>query len=147
MEIIISILAGFLFTVGVYNILQKQLLRIAIGTGLISHGAHLFILTMGKLKNGQPPIIQEGITEYTDRSEEHTSELQSRGHLVCRLLLEKKLKQRACTVAGETTWRCLRRAQSGRTPTKKGATSGCHTQLATSTRGLPAAITIARSVS
>src|SRR5215510_6638507 len=26
----------------------------------------------------------------TPRSEEHTSELQSRGHLVCRLLLEKK---------------------------------------------------------
>src|SRR5690625_6284740 len=36
---------------------------------------------------GEPttPSIQEG-----DRSEEHTSELQSRGHLVCRLLLEKK---------------------------------------------------------
>src|SRR5207253_9626016 len=29
------------------------------------------------------------------RSEEHTSELQSRGHLVCRLLLEKKNRQ-AC---------------------------------------------------
>src|SRR6266508_4829749 len=28
----------------------------------------------------------------TTRSEEHTSELQSRGHLVCRLLLEKKKK-------------------------------------------------------
>src|SRR2546429_6350290 len=28
-----------------------------------------------------------------DRSEEHTSELQSRLHLVCRLLLEKKKKQ------------------------------------------------------
>src|SRR5690625_5921145 len=28
----------------------------------------------------------------TRRSEEHTSELQSRGHLVCRLLLEKKKK-------------------------------------------------------
>src|SRR5690625_6825239 len=28
------------------------------------------------------------------RSEEHTSELQSRGHLVCRLLLEKKKKQK-----------------------------------------------------
>src|SRR5690625_5353813 len=27
---------------------------------------------------------------YEFRSEEHTSELQSRGHLVCRLLLEKK---------------------------------------------------------
>src|SRR5690625_6195759 len=29
-------------------------------------------------------------TRRTYRSEEHTSELQSRGHLVCRLLLEKK---------------------------------------------------------
>src|SRR5207253_11191616 len=29
---------------------------------------------------------------HTRRSEEHTSELQSRGHLVCRLLLEKKNK-------------------------------------------------------
>src|SRR5690625_7114582 len=27
------------------------------------------------------------------RSEEHTSELQSRGHLVCRLLLEKKKRE------------------------------------------------------
>src|SRR5690625_6911501 len=30
---------------------------------------------------------------YFPRSEEHTSELQSRGHLVCRLLLEKKKKK------------------------------------------------------
>src|SRR5690625_5949403 len=35
--------------------------------------------------------ISAEITEdRTDRSEEHTSELQSRGHLVCRLLLEQK---------------------------------------------------------
>src|SRR5690625_6816714 len=33
-------------------------------------------------------------TKFPGRSEEHTSELQSRGHLVCRLLLEKK-KNRA----------------------------------------------------
>src|SRR5439155_20606866 len=33
------------------------------------------------------------------RSEEHTSELQSRGHLVCRLLLEKKKKHRIQTLA------------------------------------------------
>src|SRR5437870_1318077 len=30
-----------------------------------------------------------GAPPFRDRSEEHTSELQSRGHLVCRLLLEK----------------------------------------------------------
>src|SRR5690625_6307830 len=36
--------------------------------------------------------IEEGSRYVADaeRSEEHTSELQSRGHLVCRLLLEKK---------------------------------------------------------
>src|SRR5207253_11228412 len=33
-----------------------------------------------------------GTKSYPSRSEEHTSELQSRGHLVCRLLLEKKKK-------------------------------------------------------
>src|SRR5690625_1597744 len=33
-------------------------------------------------------------TESRRRSEEHTSELQSRGHLVCRLLLEKKKIQK-----------------------------------------------------
>src|SRR5437870_9179788 len=34
---------------------------------------------------------------YPYRSEEHTSELQSRGHLVCRLLLEKKNKNHHST--------------------------------------------------
>src|SRR2546430_7136637 len=33
----------------------------------------------------------------TDRSEEHTSELQSQSNLVCRLLLEKKKKNRITT--------------------------------------------------
>src|SRR5690625_6561329 len=34
----------------------------------------------------------QALANYWKRSEEHTSELQSRGHLVCRLLLEKKKK-------------------------------------------------------
>src|SRR2546430_13537990 len=36
----------------------------------------------------------EGETLYAERSEEHTSELQSQSNLVCRLLLEKKKKHR-----------------------------------------------------
>src|SRR2546429_2516770 len=35
-------------------------------------------------------IAYQQCKDRTDRSEEHTSELQSRLHLVCRLLLEKK---------------------------------------------------------
>src|SRR2546422_3263269 len=37
------------------------------------------------------------------RSEEHTSELQSRLHLVCRLLLEKKKKKTTRRVCSETS--------------------------------------------
>src|SRR5690625_3517143 len=37
-------------------------------------------------------ILAGVISGLRKRSEEHTSELQSRGHLVCRLLLEKKKK-------------------------------------------------------
>src|SRR5215510_15593455 len=37
------------------------------------------------------------------RSEEHTSELQSRGHLVCRLLLEKKKKHISRKIATKKT--------------------------------------------
>src|SRR5437899_6961850 len=46
------------------------------------------------------------------RSEEHTSELQSLRHLVCRLLLEKKNRVRivGAGLAGtEAAWQCARR--------------------------------------
>src|SRR3712207_8414200 len=44
-----------------------------------------------------PLILErgEGVYVYDTRSEEHTSELQSRQYLVCRLLLEKKKNQHA----------------------------------------------------
>src|SRR5260370_29904798 len=41
--------------------------------------------------NGTPKTI-ETLLRFRDRSEEHTSELQSHLNLVCRLLLEKKKK-------------------------------------------------------
>src|SRR3712207_9016861 len=43
----------------------------------------------GKLLRSRP-AVEEATQELTLRSEEHTSELQSRQYLVCRLLLEKK---------------------------------------------------------
>src|SRR5690625_7014554 len=59
----------------------EELVDYLIGSGV--HG--LFILGT----NGEFVTLTK--EEKIDlRSEEHTSELQSRGHLVCRLLLEKK---------------------------------------------------------
>src|SRR2546422_5508864 len=43
---------------------------------------------------------RHGYSQSDARSEEHTSELQSRLHLVCRLLLEKKKKNKKTTHSG-----------------------------------------------
>src|SRR2546426_4115144 len=48
----------------------------------------------GMIKSSPQKIIAEG----TDRSEEHTSELQSPCNLVCRLLLEKKKKKKMSNI-------------------------------------------------
>src|SRR3712207_8040979 len=50
------------------------------------------------------PVLREQGTEPRLRSEEHTSELQSRQYLVCRLLLEKKKTQIVFT---DFTWTLL----------------------------------------
>src|SRR5690606_41786726 len=50
--------------------------------------AHQFVIDVAAVQ-GQRPV--GGVTAI-ERSEEHTSELQSRENLVCRLLLEKKKK-------------------------------------------------------
>src|SRR5690625_6394058 len=48
------------------------------------------ISAAAKLLGITRPTFYDLIKKHDIRSEEHTSELQSRGHLVCRLLLEKK---------------------------------------------------------
>src|SRR5436305_7977229 len=56
-----------------------------------------------RIKMGYPShetereILRNRIGKRSSRSEEHTSELQSRPHLVCRLLLEKKKKKKQNT--------------------------------------------------
>src|SRR3712207_7016590 len=66
------------------------------------HPLHVHLVDFQVLsRNGRPPRPEElgpkdvvYVGEGEVRSEEHTSELQSRQYLVCRLLLEKKNKGR-----------------------------------------------------
>ena len=66
MEILMAIVIGILFTCATYLMLSKSILRIIIGTGLLSHGAHLLILTMGGLKRGAVPLLGENAASYVD---------------------------------------------------------------------------------
>src|SRR2546426_12591262 len=56
-------------------------------------------------KGGPEPAEHEGRNQVGERSEEHTSELQSPCNLVCRLLLEKKNKPFPLRTPPRTVWR------------------------------------------
>src|SRR2546422_7465849 len=71
----------------------------------VDHRAHE-IAEVGRVANAH--IRQHA----EDRSEEHTSELQSRLHLVCRLLLEKKKDSRS---------RCCPRAHERLSSARRGS--------------------------
>src|SRR5207253_7486487 len=57
-----------------------------------------FITDHVTMRQIQPKLVAR---DEFRRSEEHTSELQSRGHLVCRLLLEKKKKKKNQSMMSE----------------------------------------------
>src|SRR2546429_1564970 len=60
------------------------------GRMLVVMGSFLGICHRRGFGLGLARLLRSAWNRFDDRSEEHTSELQSRLHLVCRLLLEKK---------------------------------------------------------
>src|SRR3712207_7433853 len=75
---------GARYDVGDYDLPLREALRLAEYDGLRAEQAR-------RRAAGDPVQLGIGISTYVEiRSEEHTSELQSRQYLVCRLLLEKK---------------------------------------------------------
>src|SRR5690625_5546826 len=79
-----------------YPVIQKLVVGGEVSVGKIQIGEHRFVgneclVVQGKGLTNHRRLIAANARV---RSEEHTSELQSRGHLVCRLLLEKKKKRK-----------------------------------------------------
>src|SRR5207253_7846414 len=82
--------------------LREYLEKERISSDLVSNDSA--IRWLGKALNAT--TVLTGVTKHLGsfvhvqlkRSEEHTSELQSRGHLVCRLLLEKKKKKKTIKI-------------------------------------------------
>src|SRR5690625_5703931 len=77
---------------------QQRSLRIGIPREISNEERRVSVTPNGVsvlVANGHEVFVEAGAGADADfpdvRSEEHTSELQSRGHLVCRLLLEKQI--------------------------------------------------------
>src|SRR3712207_7493075 len=84
-------------TTEIYTLSLHDALPIFGAPGLdAQHLAEEGVRVLG-VSSGSPPPPPSPVERYSrlpgTRSEEHTSELQSRQYLVCRLLLEKKKKQ------------------------------------------------------
>lgn len=66
MESVIIILAGILVMVATYLFLSRNVIRIILGSAILSHAVHLLLMTMGGLKKGGVPLLGEESKEYTD---------------------------------------------------------------------------------
>src|SRR5437870_9441999 len=83
----------------IYSLLQSQERVVANKEAISLDGGLPARFTHEVLAQARDVAIRVDFLHLPDRfrSEEHTSELQSRGHLVCRLLLEKKKKKKINT--------------------------------------------------
>src|SRR2546422_7515285 len=75
------------------SLLLQRAPQIALSPAQRTRGPPLTIPLSMRPKMDSPDRARENRKSDRIRSEEHTSELQSRLHLVCRLLLEKKKKK------------------------------------------------------
>jgi multicomponent Na+:H+ antiporter subunit C len=66
MESLMMVLIGVLVSVATYLILSKNVIKVIVGTAILSHAVHLLILTIGDLKKGNVPIIGEAKGAFTD---------------------------------------------------------------------------------
>lgn len=66
MESVIIILAGILVMIATYLFLSRNIIRIILGSAILSHAVHLLLMTMGGLKKGGAPLLDEEASDYVD---------------------------------------------------------------------------------
>lgn len=66
MEALITLAIGALVACGVYLLLRARTYPVILGIMLIGYAVNLFLVAMGRVGQGAPPIIQEGVSAYVD---------------------------------------------------------------------------------
>jgi multicomponent K+:H+ antiporter subunit C len=65
-ELLVAGAIGLLAACGVYLILRGRTFPLLLGLTLVSYAANLFVLAMGRLVVGVPPIVADGVSGYAD---------------------------------------------------------------------------------
>ena len=60
METLMAVLVGVLFASGIYLMLRRSIVKLAIGLVLLSQAANLTLFTAAGLTRGSPPLVPEG---------------------------------------------------------------------------------------
>ncbi|MCB1947792.1 Na+/H+ antiporter subunit C [Nitrosomonas sp.] len=66
MELLIAIIIGVLTACGVYLSLRGRTFPVVLGLTFLSYAVNLFLLIMGRLTIGSPPIISDNAANYAD---------------------------------------------------------------------------------
>ena len=60
MTLVLAAVVGLLYTLGIYLMLRRNVVRLVFGLLLLGHAANLLIFTAGGLVRGRPPIVAIG---------------------------------------------------------------------------------------
>lgn len=60
MTLLLAAVIGVLYAAGLYLVMRRNLVKLVLGLGLLTHAANLLIFTMGRLTRGAAPIIAQG---------------------------------------------------------------------------------------
>ncbi len=57
MTLLLAVVVGVLYAVGIYLMMDRNMIRLILGLSLLSHAANLLIFTSARVGRGPPPIV------------------------------------------------------------------------------------------
>jgi multicomponent K+:H+ antiporter subunit C len=66
MELLLASAVGILTAAGIYLVLRLRTFPVIVGTAIMSYAVNMFLFASGRLALNQPPVLQDGVSAYTD---------------------------------------------------------------------------------
>ena len=66
MMILLAGVVGVLVACGVYLVLRPRTYPVILGIMLLGYAVNLYLVAMGRVGRGAPPVIRPGVDEYAD---------------------------------------------------------------------------------